>query len=193
MNSVEKFMKEAQMKTDARVRYTRKVLRDALFDSLKTKSINQVTVKEVCEKAELNRATFYKHYRDCYDLIEQLQKEQLDEFEKIFVKNKEKIGTDLARDILNLLDKYSDLNEATVKGKVADEMKNSMIDIAREQSLEAWKRYMPKASDEEVEMLFTSVCAAIFQIAVCESGMHDKELIIEFVHSVISNSMRPYV
>ena len=79
------------MKTDARVRYTKKVIRDSLFEILNHKSINNVTVKEVCERAELNRATFYKHYRDCYDLINQLEEEQLEEFRELFRKN-EKFG-----------------------------------------------------------------------------------------------------
>ena len=48
---------------DARVRYTQKVLKDSLLQLLEKKPINKITVKEVCELAELNRATFYAHYR----------------------------------------------------------------------------------------------------------------------------------
>lgn len=49
------------MKTDARVRYTCKVIQDAFLDILKEKPISRITVKEVCDKAEINRGTFYKH------------------------------------------------------------------------------------------------------------------------------------
>ena len=52
------------MKTDARVRYTLKMLKDSLLRLLEEKPINKITVKEVCERAELNRATFYLHFSD---------------------------------------------------------------------------------------------------------------------------------
>ena len=66
------------MKTDARVRYTKKVLRESLLYFLQFKSITEISVKEVCGRAEINRATFYKHYKDCCDLLEQIENQVLD-------------------------------------------------------------------------------------------------------------------
>ena len=65
------------MKTDARVRYTRKVIRDAFLDILKEKPVSKITVKEICDQAEINRGTFYKHYRDCYDLLHHIEEDGL--------------------------------------------------------------------------------------------------------------------
>ena len=55
-------------KTDARIRYTQRVLKESFLTLLKQKPVNKITVKEVCEMAELNRATFYAHYSDCFAL-----------------------------------------------------------------------------------------------------------------------------
>ena len=63
-----------------RVRYTKKVLRDSLLKCMRQKPIRKITVKEVCEMAELNRATFYSHYHDCFDLLEQIENDMLDHF-----------------------------------------------------------------------------------------------------------------
>jgi len=71
------------MKTDARVRYTRKVIQDAFLDLLKKTPLTKITVKEICDRAEINRGTFYKHYKDCYDLLEKIEDEGLREFEKM--------------------------------------------------------------------------------------------------------------
>jgi len=49
------------MKTDARTRYTLKVIEKSLITLLKEKPMNKITVKELCELAEINRATFYTH------------------------------------------------------------------------------------------------------------------------------------
>lgn len=71
------------MKTDARVRYTRKIIQDVFLELLKEKPVTKITVKEICDKAEINRGTFYKHYQDCYDLLEKIEDEGLREFEKM--------------------------------------------------------------------------------------------------------------
>lgn len=73
------------MKTDARVRYTRKIIQETFLDILKEKPVEKITVKEICDKAEINRGTFYKHYRDCYDLIEQIEDDVLRQFEEMLV------------------------------------------------------------------------------------------------------------
>lgn len=66
------------MKSDARVRYTRSAIRRAFLRLLQEKPLAKVTVKDVCLQAEINRATFYSHYHDIYDLLEQIEQEMLE-------------------------------------------------------------------------------------------------------------------
>lgn len=66
------------MKTDARVRYTRMIIHQTFLKLLKEKPLAKITVTEICELAEINRTTFYKHYSDPYDLLEQLEREAID-------------------------------------------------------------------------------------------------------------------
>lgn len=58
-------------KGDLRVRRTDKLLWDALTDllSIPGKEFNSITVNEICEKAMVHRTTFYKHFKDKYDLL----------------------------------------------------------------------------------------------------------------------------
>lgn len=65
------------MGLDARVRYTKMVIKDALVSLLKEKPLNKVTVKEVCELAQINRATFYRYYSNPFDLMDQIEAEFL--------------------------------------------------------------------------------------------------------------------
>lgn len=71
------------MKTDLRVRYTQSVIREAFWMILKEKPLGKITVKEVCDKAGVNRGTFYKHYLDCFDLMEQIEMTALSRFEDL--------------------------------------------------------------------------------------------------------------
>ena len=58
------------MKTDPRTRYTRQIITTAFWQLLRQKPMEKITVKEVCDLAQINRGTFYRHFRDCYDLME---------------------------------------------------------------------------------------------------------------------------
>ena len=58
---------------DARVRYTKMMIRNSLLELLSTKPIAKITVTEICERAGINRATFYAHYTDPTDQLHWLQ------------------------------------------------------------------------------------------------------------------------
>lgn len=60
------------MAIDARVRYTKMVIKGAFIKLLSEKSFKDITLKEVCQLAGINRSTFYKYYRDIYDWREQM-------------------------------------------------------------------------------------------------------------------------
>ena len=63
------------MGTDLRVRYTNKVIKDALIALLREKPLRSITVRKICELAGVNRTTFYKHFRDIYDVFEQVEED----------------------------------------------------------------------------------------------------------------------
>ena len=63
------------MATDRRTKYTKTVIRQALFDLLQEKPINKITVTDVCKLADINRSTFYSHYEDVYALLASIQNE----------------------------------------------------------------------------------------------------------------------
>ncbi|HHV97641.1 MAG TPA: TetR/AcrR family transcriptional regulator [Clostridiaceae bacterium] len=65
-------------KIDRRVKYTRMVIKESLINLLEKKDISQITIKEICENADVNRSTFYSHYTDQYDLLRKIEDEFLD-------------------------------------------------------------------------------------------------------------------
>lgn len=68
---------------DRRVRKTKKAMYDALASLLREKPLKAISVREIAEKADINRGTFYLHYRDVYDMVEQLQNEIFEKFNDI--------------------------------------------------------------------------------------------------------------
>jgi AcrR family transcriptional regulator len=63
---------------DLRVRRTRKVLKSALIELTIEKGFAAVTVQDIANRAMVNRATFYRHYLDKYDLLDQYMSEVYD-------------------------------------------------------------------------------------------------------------------
>ncbi len=68
-----------EKKVDRRVRYTKMVIKKSFISILKEKPIAKVTIKEICEEADINRATFYAHYTDQYDLMHRIEDEFLED------------------------------------------------------------------------------------------------------------------
>jgi len=64
---------------DTRVQYSKSALQKALLKILKNKSIDKVTIKELCEQAKLNRGTFYLHYSTPNDLLKEIEQTFIDE------------------------------------------------------------------------------------------------------------------
>ncbi len=60
-------------KVDRRVKYTKMVLTESLLKLLHDKPLNKITVKALCETADVNRGTFYSHYADQYELFEEIK------------------------------------------------------------------------------------------------------------------------
>lgn len=69
---------------DARVRYTRMIIEQSFLELLNEKPASKITVTELCEKAQINRATFYKHYLDVPDLLEKLEEALFDQIRQSF-------------------------------------------------------------------------------------------------------------
>jgi AcrR family transcriptional regulator len=66
------------VKENQRTRLTKQLLKDALMHLMQQKPISKITIKEICETAELNRSTFYLHYTDPYQLLQNIENEVLD-------------------------------------------------------------------------------------------------------------------
>ena len=66
-------------KTDLRIIKTETRLREALAELMKDVSFDDITVFQLCEKAEVRRATFYKHFSDKYDFLNSIVKTRLSE------------------------------------------------------------------------------------------------------------------
>ncbi len=58
-----------EKKTDLRVIKTKNLIYNTLVELMKDKTFEEIKVSDICNKALINRSTFYSHYEDKYDLL----------------------------------------------------------------------------------------------------------------------------
>ena len=100
-----------RIKTDRRVRATKLSLRTALLSMLRELPLEKITVSALCQRAAVGRGTFYTHYRDCADLLGQIEGElyaQLRELLEQYRSNSPAMRETLVR-IVECIGKNADL------------------------------------------------------------------------------------
>ena len=85
---------------DRRVSMTKRLLKDAMTELLREKDIYHIAVRELCDKADVNRTTFYKHYGNQFDL--------LTEMERLYQRTNDKISA-LDERVRKVEEKYSSI------------------------------------------------------------------------------------
>ena len=74
--------------TDIRVVRTQNALLEALEELIKTKKLSCISITELCSKAGINRNTFYYHYNNIYELLDENKQIMIDELNEILTNNK---------------------------------------------------------------------------------------------------------
>ncbi len=125
---------------DRRVRKTKKQLRQGLAALLAEKPIKNITVREISDLVDINRGTFYLHYKDIFDMVEQIQNEMFEELSTILDLHKEnrlnREPLPLLIAIFNYLAENAQMasvlmsknGDASFIGKFSDMMKEKLID-----------------------------------------------------------------
>lgn len=70
-------------KVDRRVRKTKAQLKEGLARLMLRKSIKEITVKELVDEVDINRSTFYLHYTDIYQMLQQIEEDALEEITQV--------------------------------------------------------------------------------------------------------------
>ena len=142
---------------DARKRYTQMVLKQSFLKSLKEKPVNRITVKEVCALAQLNRATFYAHYSDCFALMESIENELIDAFEKSLRYVNSFDVTALIEAIYDMVAHNQTACRVLILGNTHSTVLLRMTALAKEASIAYWRKELPNASETDIAMMFANL------------------------------------
>lgn len=69
-------------KDNRRVQMTKQLLKESLVELLEDEDLRKISIRALCERAEVNRSTFYKYYGSQYDLLKEIEEDFLTRIEK---------------------------------------------------------------------------------------------------------------
>ena len=176
-------------RTDARVRYTQRILKESFLTLLEKKPTNKISVKEVCELAELNRSTFYAHYSDCFALMDSIKQELIDAFERSLKLVDSFDVSALIEAIYVMVEEHEEACRVLIFNGASPSVISRMIRLAREESIGTWKKQLRHASDEELEMLYTHLSNGLMNVVVGGYNKYSREDVICFVNRIVQSSL----
>ena len=180
------------MKTDARVKYTKMVLKKALMELMQHKPVNKITVKEICERAELNRATFYAHYSDCFDLLESIEEDLLEAFQQSLKLVDSFDVTALIEAIYTMIEQQQEACRVLIFQNVCPNVLRRMISLAHDESIAYWKRHLHHITDAELEMLYTHLSNGLMHVVVEGYEKYGREEVVRFVNRIVQCSLSQF-
>ena len=75
--------KMTQKKPDRRVLRTKRLIRNAFAKLLSEKNVNDITIRDITDLAEINRKTFYNYYKGIFELIDEIENGVVDQFDAL--------------------------------------------------------------------------------------------------------------
>ncbi len=102
---------------------SRKYIKNAFSELLQKKDLDSITVTEVVRLSGLNRGTFYAHYNNITDVLEEIEKEVTDKILSLFSAYKSNIidnPTPFLREIADFLQKDFDFYKRLISAKVGE-------------------------------------------------------------------------
>ena len=144
-------------KTDRRVKYTKQVLKQSLLELMTTMPIGKITVTDICERADVNRGTFYSHYQDAYDLLGQIEAELMAEIMASLEVIKQNSMQVIIEDILLSIERNKTLCRVLFAEYGDKAFLTHIIDLAKEKSIGEWRRQLPGVADGDMMRLYTFI------------------------------------
>lgn len=149
-------------KDSVRVRMTKQLLRHAFTQLLMEKPLQNITVRELCEKAQINRGTFYVHYKDIYHLLESIEEQMVEELGIMLRSlNVSQSGTkslvEPYKKIFEFLKQNSDMCIILLGQNSDPAFVNRLLEMGKEFTLKQYMECYPQISKKQAEYFYSFI------------------------------------
>ncbi len=164
--SEEIMLTQMEHRTDARIVKTKAKLIETFKIMAQEIPFEDITVNDLCQRADIRRATFYKHYKDKYDFLRSYVTDLRDNFDNDFKKKRKPDATasyyvEYVHGIINFLTE----NEGMIQLAMQSNVLSVIIDIIKEQNYSDTCDRLHKSVSEGMKL-----CASVETIAAIMTG-----------------------
>jgi len=154
-------------KPDRRVKYTKMVLKQSLLELMADRPIAKVTIKDICDLADVTRGTFYKHYNDQYGLLNEIQDELDVEISATLEKKltDSSSGAEIIKEFFRCVATQSSLCKVLCGDYGDTEFLKKLMYNAHDQFIEEWKTKLKKADIKQLDKFYTYTANGIIAVA----------------------------
>lgn len=151
-----------ERKEDRRITMTRKMLKEALIELLKEKDIYHVSVRELCDKADVNRTTFYKYYGNQFDLLTDMEKDMLDYLSQTIKSNTEE-PEKIVSSACSYLEKNIEFSRLIFNNNVDPDFASKLfaMESLKKQTLQ---KFYDSKNETELEYIYQFLTCGIFSL-----------------------------
>ena len=181
-----------QKKEDRRVRRTKKLLTQALTQLLQEKQINEITVKELTDLADMNRGTFYLYYKDMFDMLEKIEDGLFEALDAIISLHEHDDVSQQTKPILLDLFHFIEENQEMCRVLLSPHGDMNFLhrlnEVVREKCLKAWPDIRKEKGEADFDYHYSFVvfgCAGIIRAWVNRNCPESAEIMAEMAYGMI--------
>ena len=181
-----------EKKEDRRVRRTKKLLTQALTQLLQEKQINEITVKELTELADMNRGTFYLYYKDMFDMLEKIEDGMFEALDAIVSLHEHADVSQQTRAILLDLFRFIEDNQEMCRVLLSPHGDMNFLhrlnEVVREKCLEVWPEVQKEIGEADFDYHYSFVifgCAGVIRAWVNRNCPESAEKMAEMAYGMI--------
>ena len=181
-----------EKKEDRRVRRTKKLLTQALTQLLQEKQINEITVKELTDLADMNRGTFYLYYKDMFDMLEKIEDGMFEALDAIVSLHEHDDVSQQTKPILLDLFRFIQDNQEMCRVLLSPHGDMNFLhrlnEVVREKCLKAWPDIRKEKGEADFDYHYSFVvfgCAGIIRAWVNRNCSESAEKMAEMAYGMI--------
>ena len=139
---------------DKRIVNTKERITDRFMKLLKTTALDKITVTQICRRANINRATFYKYYDNPYDLLSKIESEYINLFETRIEAEKTDAFPQVLSPILSTIADTKDLFAVLIGENGDGAFRKRVFELCYRRNMDIINEKFPTLSDEEKKWMF---------------------------------------
>lgn len=139
-----------------RSEYTKKIIYDEFMSLLNEKDLERISVKELCDRCGINRGTFYRYYKDIYDLYEKIENQL---WQSLSNELKDTVREDEVwlEQILNILRNNKDAVILIIRRRAGGSILNNLWELLEDYALQQIRLNYHNMNEQEINLAFVFI------------------------------------